>query len=381
VVKKNARVLQNLLDWVEWASNGRDPETGRRVVRDVPLLVIDDEADHASVDTNEQAFDENGQPDPDHDPTAINRCVRRLLRFFEKSAYVGYTATPFANISIHERARTADDGDDLFPRGFIINLPAPSNYAGPVRIFGLIGSSEDGAEGKPAPPLIRQVTDHAHSLEPGERSGWMPPRHRNGHRPIYGGQPEIPPSLQLAIHSFLLSCAARQARGQVRVHNSMLIHVTRFTSVQQAVYNQVREELSSIRRRIRRGDGGSPRPLLSELRELWEEDFIPTTHFFDDPDSPPLPWESIEPLLAQVVSGIEVRRINGSAKDILDYELNKETGLSVIAIGGDKLSRGLTLEGLTVSYFLRASRMYDTLMQMGRWFGYRTSALFCGFHL
>jgi hypothetical protein len=375
VVKKNARVLQNLLDWVEWASNGRDPETGRRVVRDVPLLVIDDEADHASVDTNQQAFDENGQPDPDHDPTAINRCVRRLLRFFEKSAYVGYTATPFANIFIHECARTTEDGDDLFPRSFIINLPAPSNYAGPVRIFGLRGSSEDSAEGEPAPPLIRQIADHADSLQPGERSGWMPPRHRNGHRPLYGGQPGISPSLRLAIHSFLLACAARQARGQVRVHNSMLIHVTRFTSVQQAVYNQVRDELGSIRRRIRRGDGGSPRPLLSELRELWEEDFVPTTDFFDDPDFPPLPWETVERLLGQVVSSIELRQINGSAKDILDYELNKETGLSVIAIGGDKLSRGLTLEGLTVSYFLRASRMYDTLMQMGRWFGYRPGYL------
>jgi len=375
VVKKNARVLQNLLDWVEWASNGRDPDTGRRVVRDVPLLVIDDEADHASVDTNEQAFDENGQPDPNHDPTAINRCVRRLLRFFEKTAYVGYTATPFANIFIHERARTAESGDDLFPRSFIINLPAPSNYAGPVRIFGLSGNPENGSDDEAALPLVRQVTDHADSLEPGERSGWMPPRHRNGHRPLYDGLPEIPPSLRLAIYSFLLTCAARQARGQVRVHNSMLVHITRFTSVQQAVYNQVREDLSSIRRRVRRGDGGSSRPLLSELRRLWEEDFIPTTDAFDDPDYPPVSWESIEPLLGQVASSIQVRQINGSARDILDYGLNKETGLSVIAIGGDKLSRGLTLEGLTVSYFLRASRMYDTLMQMGRWFGYRPGYL------
>ncbi len=84
---------------------------------------------------------------------------------------------------------------------------------------------------------------------------------------------------------------------------------------------------------------------------------------------------ALSPLLGQVVSSIEVRQINGSARDILDYELNRETGLNVIAIGGDKLSRGLTLEGLTVSYFLRASRMYDTLMQMGRWFGYRPGYL------
>jgi len=375
VVKKNARVLQNLLAWVEWAANSTDPETGRRVVTDVPLLVIDDEADHASVDTNEQAFDENGQPDPDHDPTVINACVRRLLRYFEKSAYVGYTATPFANIFIHERARTAEVGDDIFPGSFIINLPAPSNYAGPVRIFGLSDDSEDGAGGLPPLPLVRQVTDHADSLDPGERSGWVPPRHRNGHRPLCDGQPEIPPSLRRAIHSFLLVCAARLARGQVREHNSMLIHVTRFTSVQQAVSNQVREELSSIRRRIRRGDGRFPRTLLSELRQLWEEDFIPTTQSFEDAEYPAMSWDSIEPLLGQIVSSIEVRQINGSARDVLDYETNRESGLNVIAIGGDKLSRGLTLEGLTVSYFLRASRMYDTLMQMGRWFGYRPGYL------
>ena len=369
------RVLQNLLAWVEWAANGRNPETGRRVVTDVPLLVIDDEADHASVDTNEQAFDENGQPDPDHDPTAINRCVRRLLRFFEKSAYVGYTATPFANIFIHERARTAEDGDDIFPGSFIINLPAPSNYAGPVRIFGLSDDSEDGAGSIPPLPLMRQVTDHADSPEPRERSGWMPPRHRNGHQPLYEGEPEIPPSLRQAIHSFVLVCAARRARGQEREHNSMLVHVTRFTNVQQAVSNQVREELNSIRRRIRRGDGGLPRTLLSELRQLWEEDFIPTTQSFDEEEYSLVSLDSIEPLLGQIVSSIEVRQINGSARDILDYETSRETGLNVIAIGGDKLSRGLTLEGLTVSYFLRASRMYDTLMQMGRWFGYRPGYL------
>ena len=76
-------------------------------------------------------------------------------------------------------------------------------------------------------------------------------------------------------------------------------------------------------------------------------------------------------LLPEVVSDVQVRTINGTAKDALDYAEHSNTGLTVIAIGGDKLSRGLTLDGLCVSYFLRASRMYDTLMQMGRWFGYR----------
>ncbi|MEX3012365.1 Z1 domain-containing protein [Acinetobacter baumannii] len=81
-------------------------------------------------------------------------------------------------------------------------------------------------------------------------------------------------------------------------------------------------------------------------------------------------WETIEQILPEVIEQINVRMINGTAKDALDYADSAE-GLKVIAIGGDKLARGLTLEGLCVSYFLRASRMYDTLMQMGRWFGYR----------
>src|SRR5262249_12617745 len=75
--------------------------------------------------------------------------------------------------------------------------------------------------------------------------------------------------------------------------------------------------------------------------------------------------------LPKVASTVTIKLINGSAKDALEYDAARQTGINVIAIGGDKLSRGLTLEGLTVSYFLRASRMYDTLMQMGRWFGYR----------
>lgn len=378
VVKKNSRVLRNLLDWVNWAANGRDPETGRPLVRGVPLLVVDDEADHASVDTREQSFDEEGNPDPDHDPTAINSCVRRLLRAFEKSAYVGYTATPFANIFIHERGETAEEGEDLFPRSFIINLSAPSNYVGPARVFGLDAQADNEAATDPL-PLTRIVTDHADTLGMDERNGWIPPRHLNGHLPLFNGADEVPPSLREAIRSFILTCAARRARGQIHEHNSMLIHVTRFTSVQHAVRTQVEAELTAIRRRLQRGDGAAPDRLLDELRALWERDFVPTSAAVqtavDDPTLVPVAWRQVEAHVANAAHDIHIREINGSAGDILEYERHRETGFNVIAIGGDKLSRGLTLEGLSVSYFLRASRMYDTLMQMGRWFGYRPGYL------
>jgi hypothetical protein len=208
----------------------------------------------------------------------------------------------------------------------------------------------------------------------------MPPGHKNGHVPLYEGCAEPPPSLCEAIDAFVLACALRRLRGQASKHTSMLVHVTRFTSVQKAVHFQVEDRVRQLRQCLQRRTAGHAEILL-KLRSLWERDFVETTaaviHELPDAtaSSTPLSWLEIEAILAEVVSDIQVRMINGTAKDALDYAENQETGLKVIAVGGDKLARGLTLEGLTVSYFLRASKMYDTLMQMGRWFGYRPGYL------
>lgn len=378
VVKKNTHVLRNLLAWVEERVANAHENTGRRFVERIPLLLIDDEADYASVDTGEQSFDENGNPDPDYDPKTINSLIRRLLFAFEKSAYVGYTATPFANIFIHEKGRTTEEGEDLFPRSFIANLPAASNYVGPVRLFGLESPDDPNARVEPL-DLVRHVRDQAASSDPNERSGWMPPRHQNGHVPVFQGRDEIPDSLKEAIHTFLLACAARKVRSTAPHHSSMLIHVTRYNSVQAQVRRQVEEYLVSLRRRIVYGEGSASATLMAEFRRLWTDDFVPATmhvrRIIGDPSITDLAWKDIKPLLAQVIQDVQTRQIDGSAGDILDYETHRETGFTVIAIGGDKLSRGLTLEGLMVSYFLRATRMYDTLMQMGRWFGYRAAHL------
>lgn len=359
VVKKVAPVLRNLLGWVKWAAQQKD-EAGRPVMTNLPLLMIDDEADYASVDTKAIPLDENGNPDPDHDPTTINGLIRSLLHTFRQSAYVGYTATPFANIFIHEQAETKDEGPDLFPRSFIINLPAPSNYVGPVRVFGLDPDPDAGLEGRPGLPILRTqelMKDYA---------AWMPDKHNKEHTPG-----PLPASLREAIRAFVLVCTARLARGQATAHNSMLVHVTRLTAVQGKVAGLVSDEVKSIQQRLKRGDGNAPNKLADELRALWEHDFVPTTAAIADPDLPVLSWQQIEPYLYPAAAKIKVRTVNGSAGDVLDYVDNRADGLSVIAVGGDKLSRGLTLEGLSVSYYLRASRMYDTLMQMGRWFGYR----------
>ncbi len=374
VIKKNKTVLSRLLKWIQGhhVADATDNATGRRIVTKLPLLVIDDEADNASVDTGEQLFNSDGTPDDDHQPKAINGLIRKILHSFAKSAYVGYTATPFANIFIHRRNETSDEGPDLFPRSFIQNLAAPSNYVGPARAFGLRGPN--GREG--GLPLTRDVADHVDRDKPG---GWMPPKHNKAHVPVHEGLDTVPPSLQEAIRSFVLACAARACRGQGSSHASMLIHVTRLTAVQGEVHRQVQDLIKRMRQRITRGVDHET--LVEQLRTLWEDDFVPTSAeiaaSFPEPNGPPrIPaWNEILEALPEVLSDIDVRMINGSAKDALDYAERSATGLKVIAIGGDKLARGLTLEGLSTSYFVRTTKMYDTLMQMGRWFGYRPGYL------
>jgi len=357
VVKKNKSVLENLINWSISVKGIEDPRTHKKIVRGIPLLVIDDEADNASVNTSTIPYDENGVPLEDYDVSAINGKIRLLLSHFEKSAYIGYTATPFANIFIYPDSETTTHGEDLFPRDFMINLPAPPNYIGPSEIFG--GYGPDGEE-KDELPVIRTISDY-HSF--------IPDFHKKEHIPE-----KLPESLKMAIKSFIITCAARMGRGGQRNHNSMLVHVTRFTAVQEKVGRLVEEELTLIRRQLEYSDPFSPDGIYREMEEIWNSDYVPTTRSvieqIKDPLITELSWNEVEKHLFEAAARIQVKLVNGTASDSLDY-IEHPDGLSVIAIGGDKLSRGLTLEGLSVSYYLRASRMYDTLMQMGRWFGFR----------
>jgi hypothetical protein len=333
VVKKNRAVLERLLKWIRnHVADATDEVTRRRFVTNLPLLLIDDESDHASVDTGEQLFNPDGTPDDEHQPKAINSRIRKILHSFAKSAYVGYTATPFANIFIHRRGETKEEGPDLFPQAFIINLAAPSNYAGPERLFGL--RSHEGVLG--GLPLTRDVFDH---VDEEGVSGWMPPKHNKEHIPHHTSPGGLPPSLREAICAFVLACCAREIRGQGAEHSSMLIHVTRFNLVQRQVNTQVADLVRRMRQKItRRLDHES---LLSELRTLWENDFEPTcdevTRHLPEPGGQPVrpKWAEIVSALPNVISDIDVRMINGTAKDALDYAEQRDKGLKVIAIGGD----------------------------------------------
>lgn len=357
VVKKNGTVLRNLIEWAKLSAK-KPMANGGRVVGDIPLLIIDDEADQASIDTKVSPIDEaTGLPDPDHNPSTINHLIRRLLETFEKRAYVGYTATPFANVFIHPDASTAEGGDDLFPKHFIVNLSAPSDYFGPARIFGR--TDEELPPIGSVPSRLRFVED---------ASEWVPPSHKNTLAPRYKGQNRLPPSLEEAVRAFILSCAGRRARGDENAHKSMLVHVTRFTAVQAQVHQQISQMIEDLRTRWRARETTYSDPLAALMERQWLNDFARTSEEHGDPT---IPWAAVEPHIWPVLDLVRVNLVNAKASDALQYEEHKKAGLHVIAVGGDKLSRGLTLEGLSVSYFLRAARMYDTLMQMGRWFGYR----------
>ncbi len=349
VVKKNAKVLENLNNWI-----------ARRTAasRAAPALIIDDEADQASVDTKDQPLLEDGTFDEDYEPKRVNGEIRKLLMKFDRRVYVGYTATPFANIFIHDDRRAEGVGEDLFPAAFIVQLTPPDDYFGPGGVFG----TNDEADNTGI-PLVRR-------LEQTEEN-WITEKHDKTFLPRFNGQNVIPPSLEEAIDSFLISCAARAARGHEREHKSMLVHVSRYVDVHNEVHRQVEKHLRETRSMISNSD----RETLNRLQSMWETDFRRTTEAV-------LPtvfgrniiqvtWQQVLEKLADSSDKIEVMTANGKSKSDIDYDSFRETGRSLIAIGGDKLSRGLTLEGLSVSYFLRISRQYDSLLQMGRWFGYR----------
>lgn len=357
VVKKNARILENLNKWVKEVLE-RLGDTESR-----PLLVIDDEADQASVDTGQQDFEDDETPDTDYEPKRINGQIRVLLSSFRRVAYVGYTATPFANVLIHDAAQADGFGDDLFPRSFIVNLPAPSDYVGPSLVFGIEGHNSVGLDDRI--DVIRHIDQR--------EEAWITIDHKKDYVPRYQGEDRIPRSLEDAILSFVLVCAARAARGQAAKHNSMLIHVSRFKDVHSKIFAQVDDFLGSVKRTLKYETGGDD--LFTQLETLWHSDFEPASEKMRmlevGRSLAVTSWQAVREQLANAADKIKTQVVNSEIRDAIDYEGNEAQGLSIIAIGGDKLSRGLTLEGLTVSYFLRASRMYDSLMQMGRWFGYR----------
>lgn len=337
VVKKNGPVLRRLLSWLD--------EAPVEVRRHLPMLVVDDESDQASVDTrgSYQTDEESDELPSDYEPpSVINGLIRGLLDRFERRAYIAYTATPFANILVPHDTQDPSVGNDLFPKDFIVDLPKPIGYFGAEDIFGRLdlasGEDQSGID------CIRAVEDSDIAAL---------------------RQAVMPESLTLAITDFVLGGAARLRRCEDRdVPLTMLIHTSQLILEQAHLSTAVSDHFAELRDewRYQRKHG-----IKERLRDRWESEFRPVTrakHAGLD-----VRFEEIEPQVGRLLEATQVREVNSATGEGLDYE--REPALKAIVIGGNRLSRGLTLEGLLVSYFIRRSATYDTLMQMGRWFGFR----------
>lgn len=179
---------------------------------------------------------------------------------------------------------------------------------------------------------------------------------------------DLPLSLEKAIRTFIVARAIRNLRGQQGDHASMLVNASRFTGIQGQLRRRITEFVDRIKAAVTVDAGKGVAALrnsqIAALHEVWSEEFSELKDATR--------WEPIQSSLHDVLAAARIVEVNASRQaSSLEYDQKGEFGQTVIAIGGFSLSRGLTLEGLTVSYFLRNSLMYDTLMQMGRWFGYR----------
>ena len=224
----------------------------------------------------------------------------------------------------------------------MVRVPTPENYAGQNFYF------EEEHYGSSDPVVI---IDDNESMLP-----------YSGHKkttPVG----DISESLKEAVLAFILSNAIRNDRGDSKKHKTMMVNITHLNALQQQITWQIEEYKKEIEKAIRTFSNLSnymDSKVMQDLKNVFEKRF-------DVPES----FDDIKEHFEKVVSKIKVFGVNAETGNNLDYSLYRENGLSAIVIGGHKLSRGLTLEGLSITYFARNSKAYDTLMQMCRWFGYR----------
>lgn len=320
IIKKNVKIMERLIKWIE------NSEEKDRV--NVPLLIIDDEADQASVDGNANK--------EETDPTKTNEKIRKIIELFVRRAYVGYTATPFANVFIQHDSEHEKLGDDLYPRNFIHSLPEPRGYFGTRRIFA------DDLDNY----FVKQIKDSKKEKKELADLG------------------TITDDLVSSIYDFVIGIALRNLRGQENMPMSMMINVDHRVNKM----NRIGELLKDY--------------VLKSLPEHYDIDAMEAAFIKYILDSKQLneklasdnkffEWKVVKDEIIKVIKSkaIKISVLNSSNEDKLDYA--KDPSMKVIAVGGNKLSRGLTLEGLMVTFYLRESKQYDTLLQMGRWFGYR----------
>jgi hypothetical protein len=329
IVKKHSKVLARLigdLRLLERSGQGAP-------LSQVPVLVIDDESDQAGINVVKPA-----DAGDEQERTATNKAIVDLLKLFPRAQYVGYTATPFANVFVDPNC-----AEDIFPRDFIVSLPRPDGYMGVSNFYDLDGTPDD-EETRP------------------NRRAYM--------RPVINGDLD-PPNLPKALDSFVLSGAiklfrAEHDRSLSFRHHTMLAHV----SSRVADHEQL---AIAIRQALEKGgyEGGKG---VDRLAALFESDFRAVSAQRGQDLLFPADFDELTPFIGDALERIgapdqAIRILNNENRDQTpDFD---RQSIWKILVGGTKLSRGYTVEGLTVSYYRRRAQTADTLMQMGRWFGFR----------
>lgn len=398
VVKKNKTVLENLILWFHEQIKSQ----GEEVLKQVPVLIIDDEADNASIQSlSKKHFDEwevglelqkkdkEELTDFEHKQLelaqesvirAINRNIRVLLSLIGSKTLVAYTATPYSVVTqayddIQDRKTITIKGvdfkitaGDLFPEDFIIPIRPGKTYLGIERLFNV-----DEEKNIPVVSnLDENYNEDYENIFPTKRGS------------EYDFE-KIPKSLQDAIIHFITSIIIKKHRG-IFEHNTMLVHTSHLTVKADYVATKIEAFISNLTTKVLNNDGDHLNMFnicLNKIKDrtknkLFKEYFDLKSHFpekitnkdlFDTLKNPNNNFNVVS------YHSSKDETLSHKNHDLIYSDLKDDEGnpkfSNYIVVGGNRLSRGLTLVGLIVSYFVRSSTRQDSLYQMGRWFGYR----------
>ncbi len=343
IIKKNWKVLEKLINWMS--------SIGTKYLSDYPTMIIDDEADNATIDvSNNETLVDVEQQDFDDDPSLTNKRIRELRNLFQKVCYVGYTATPFANVLIDPFDEHPKHGKSLYPRDFILSLPRPEGYTGTKELFPSLEYTELKENYGPR--------DHIYLVDDGDHDQLLSP-----HSPEYLNI--IPKSLKLAFFHYLITAVIKKKRELDNSIHSFLIHNNHEISIHKLIKDKFVQFFETFSYHF-----ALPQPLDKDVKteiEIFSDYWDKKKSAFNASN---LSFDDIKPDLINIINEIRIIDINSESNDELDFSDTVNNKYYII-IGGNRLSRGLTIEGLTVTYFTRYSNFYDSFLQMGRWFGFR----------
>tara|TARA_Y100001978_G_scaffold85996_1_gene77050 strand:+ start:97 stop:2796 length:2700 start_codon:yes stop_codon:yes gene_type:complete len=345
IIKKNVQIIIKLISKMK-----RMPKLEMQAT----TLIIDDECDQASLNTKEYK-------DKANEISSTNKLLKQLLIDFKNVTYVGYTATPNAPFLTHPKA--PDGLKSLYPSDFITPLEEPADYFGVNKLFANNIIDERGED--LSLPFIKRIPDSELEFLTCKRKDL----------PIF--KPSLTSSLRDACDYFLLALSARSLRNLKEDHCCMMIHVSRSLKMHQLYRNLIFEEWLIP---IKIGLENKDKEIIDRLKNLWKIESKAINLSVRSNLNCPLKPESFQKIEKNLLNELNDLSINVENSDESNFDERLEfkdkrdkdyKTIHSIVIGGDVLSRGLTIDGLVSSFFLRETKQDDTLMQMGRWFGFR----------